>query len=540
MRRTTPAIGTTDPIQKDRGIIPQVSAIDLRKTLPIFLRGGHGSCLRSKRSATKIQYRGIGAGAAVPMCHESFLPRGATYPTTPVPPGPMHNTIPSHRPIRGQTLFTGWLTFSLFAAVLACYFTLPPALSPRAAAGEDQSDQEALSGNQRLGQRLRCLARAGVERWHARGHRGRGVKVAILDSGFRGYRDQLGKSLPATVTVKSFRVDGNLEAKDSKHGILCAEVVHALAPEAELLLANWEADSPDRFIDAVRWARDQGARIMTCSVIMPSWSDGEGGGPVHEALAKVLGTGASASDGVCFASAGNTAKRHWSGTFHDHGDGLHEWKPGLTENALFPWGGGERSSIELCWKGAANYDLFVYEGSGEKAAVVASSVANPGEQRCSAVARFQPEPGKSYFFRVKGSAKCIEPFHCVTLHSGVAQFNTRGSICFPADGAEVVAVGAVDERNRRMSYSSCGPNSKHPKPDLVASVPFPSLWREKPFAGTSAAAPQAAGIAAVLWSRNAAWTAEKVRMVLRSSALDLGAPGHDVEFGYGLLRLPAE
>ena len=83
---------------------------------------------------------------------------------------------------------------------------------------------------------------------------------AVLDSGFRGYCQYLGKALPARVTVHSFRDEGNLEARDSQHGILCAEVLHALAPEAELLLANWEPDRPDRFLAAVRWAREQGLR----------------------------------------------------------------------------------------------------------------------------------------------------------------------------------------------------------------------------------------------------------------------------------------
>src|SRR5579884_636747 len=130
-------------------------------------------------------------------------------------------------------------------------------------------------------ERARCLARLGVERWHRLGCRGHGVKVALLDSGFRGYRGHLGKALPARVAARSFRGDGNLEAKDSQHGILCGEVIHALAPDAELLLANWEADRPDQFLAAVRWARHEGARVLSCSVIMPSWSDGEGGGPVH-------------------------------------------------------------------------------------------------------------------------------------------------------------------------------------------------------------------------------------------------------------------
>src|SRR5436190_636996 len=94
----------------------------------------------------------------------------------------------------------------------------------------------------------------------------------------------LGFTLPFGMSSRS-------SARDSQHGILCAEVVHALAPDAELLLANWEPDSPERFLDAVRWARQQGARVVTCSVIMPSWSDGEGGGPVHDALTKILGAG---------------------------------------------------------------------------------------------------------------------------------------------------------------------------------------------------------------------------------------------------------
>src|SRR5262249_46282740 len=93
-------------------------------------------------------------------------------------------------------------------------------------------------------QRQRIMARLGGSSWHAAGFKGQGVTIAVLDSGFRGYREHLGKSLPAHVTMKSFRGDGDLEAKPSQHGILCAEVLHALAPEAELLLANWDPNRP--------------------------------------------------------------------------------------------------------------------------------------------------------------------------------------------------------------------------------------------------------------------------------------------------------
>jgi subtilisin family serine protease len=71
----------------------------------------------------------------------------------------------------------------------------------------------------------------------------------------------------------------------------------------------------------------------------------------------------------------------------------------------------------------------------------------------------------------------------------------------------------------------------------VAVVPFPSSCRERPFAGTSAAAPQAAGLAAVLLSQHPEWTPAQVFDALRTAAEDLGPPGHDPETGYGALRL---
>src|SRR5437899_14698 len=128
-----------------------------------------------------------------------------------------------------------WLRVLAVAAIVAL---LPPLL-----AGDCTPDSGAHppDPNPAL-QRRRHLANLGVDSWHAAGYRGRGVKIALLDSGFRGYKRFLGTALPDRVTVHSFRGDGNLEAKDSQHGILCAEVLHALAPEAELLLANWEAD----------------------------------------------------------------------------------------------------------------------------------------------------------------------------------------------------------------------------------------------------------------------------------------------------------
>jgi hypothetical protein len=54
-------------------------------------------------------------------------------------------------------------------------------------------------------------------------------------------------------------------------------------------------------------------------------------------------------------------------------------------------------------------------------------------------------------------------------------------------------------------------------------------------AGNSWAAPQVAGAAALLWSINPQLSVDQVESMLLSSARDLGAPGRDDVYGYGLL-----
>jgi hypothetical protein len=384
-------------------------------------------------------------------------------------------------------------------------------------------------------QRERILSKLGVDRWHSAGFRGRGIKIAVLDTGFRGYRAHLGGALPAHVTARSFRSDAGMETRDSQHGVLCAEVLHTLAPDADLLLATWEPDRSDQFLAAVRWSLEQGAQVLSCSIIMPSWSDGEGGGPVHAELKRLFDAGRLSGRPLLFASAGNTAQRHWCGAYHEGSAGWHEWEAGECDNPILPWA-GERVSVECCWRAGADYDLFVWDDTLHRE--IGRSCSRGDHNRACAVVPFQPEPSHAYVARVRSRSGTPSDFHLVVLGGGLGHATARRSIPFPGDGPEVVAVGAVDPEGQRKDYSSCGPNPTSPKPDLVATVPFPSQWRARPFSGTSAAAPQAAGLATLLWSRHPEWTAAQVRAALRDAADDLGPPGHDCETGYGLIRLP--
>jgi subtilisin family serine protease len=416
---------------------------------------------------------------------------------------------------------------SLLLLLVVC----PPLVIPRTFAASIPSPAAQAVDTNPSALRARLLADMGVPAWHTNGWRGQGIKVAVLDSGFRGYKTHLGEALPEHVTARSFRVDGNLEAKDSQHGILCGEVVHAIAPEAELLFANWEAEQPEQFLEAVRWARRQGARIITCSLIMPTWSDGEGGGAVHKALAEALGKGDQPEDILFFASAGNTAQRHWGGSFHDGGDGRHEWASGRTDNLIRPWE-GEKPSVELCWRPGAVYELSVQDLTTEREA--GRCEAKIGDSHCCAAVKFDPEAGHTYAARVRLVRGKPGSFHLTVLGGGLEQTTLHGSVPFPADGGEVVAVGAEDREGRRQEYSSCGPNGTSLKPDFAAVVPFPSLWRTRPFSGTSAAAPQAAGLAALLRSAHPDWPADRSRQSLLRASRRPDAP----DLGSGEIHLP--
>jgi len=77
------------------------------------------------------------------------------------------------------------------------------------------------------------------------------------------------------------------------------------------------------------------------------------------------------------------------------------------------------------------------------------------------------------------------------------------------------------------------------KPDFTAadgvSTTLPGNSGLNPFYGTSAAAPHAGAIAAILKAKNPTLTIAQIRTALDSTAIDIEAPGYDNVSGYGIL-----
>lgn len=111
-----------------------------------------------------------------------------------------------------------------------------------------------------------------------------------------------------------------------------------------------------------------------------------------------------------------------------------------------------------------------------------------------------------------------------------------GSLRYPAAYGVTVSVGATNSVNQRWGSSNYGSGL-----DLVA--PGDEIYSSTTGggygyrSGTSMAAPYVSGLAAVLWGKAGATTPYLVEVAMESSALDLGSPGWDAEYGFGLIQV---
>lgn len=115
-----------------------------------------------------------------------------------------------------------------------------------------------------------------------------------------------------------------------------------------------------------------------------------------------------------------------------------------------------------------------------------------------------------------------------------ASGNEGGAVKYPAAYETVLAVGGVDSNNAPEKLSNYGPELDLMAPWVVFTTALGGSYEYRD--GTSMAAPQAASVAALAWSRHPELTPAQIRSLLRQTSQDLGAKGWDSKTGYGLLR----
>jgi hypothetical protein len=121
----------------------------------------------------------------------------------------------------------------------------------------------------------------------------------------------------------------------------------------------------------------------------------------------------------------------------------------------------------------------------------------------------------------------------IVLVAAAGNAGAKSPPLFPASDSNVIAVTAVDADDQLFKLANRG---KHiaiaaPGVEVLAAAPRRSYQMST---GTSIAAAQISGIAALLLERKSNLTPDAVRKILASTASDLGPKGRDTQFGAGL------
>jgi subtilisin-like proprotein convertase family protein len=417
---------------------------------------------------------------------------------------------------------------------------------------------------------------------------GTGVKVCVLSDGV----DSLGASqaageLPADVDV----LPG--EEGDGDEGTAMLEIVHDMAPGAELGFAT-AFTSDAGFADNIRALRfEAGCDVIADDILYFNESPFQDG-PIAESVNAVTTDGA-----LYFSSAGNEGNTldgtsgNYENDFRGSGRSVgkfageaHDFDPGPAVQVFEPLSDASSAGVPvtLWWAdplgGAADdYDLYLFDADGgivnfaqdvqdgdDDPFEILGTPAFGGEGLRLAVVRFSGAPRYFQLSALRGRFSAAEGLPAwvtpgVTRGHSAAQqaFSmaaapAAGPLPFDLEPGDppnpsgpfpgVFTAAQLPERftsdgPRRMFFDAAGapaPQTRQ-KPDFTAadgvSTSVPDFEQ---FFGTSAAAPSAAGIAALVRSGNPTATIADVREAFAATALDLAPAGIDPRTGRGLLR----
>jgi subtilisin family serine protease len=426
---------------------------------------------------------------------------------------------------------------------------------------------------------------------------GSGVTVGVISDSFncRGGAapdaDVASGALPPGVVVLAEGPCSDPDMPDEGRAMM--QLIHFVAPGARLMF-HAARDTP-RFAAGIGELVMAGANIIVDDVR-------EAGEPFLQDGIIAQAAQAAVDMGVpYFSAAGNEGAQSYESRFRDSGElgptngTLHDFDPGdggdTTQHIRVPVGGG--IAIELQWAqpffsvsgppgATSDINIFLVNARGE--ILDQSAEPNIGKDPIEAGIEFEndghidvdgvPGPDERFGIRIERAAGPAPGLLKYTWggSSGteILEHDTHSStLVGHANAAGVMAVAAASYDNTpafgvappvRQDDSSRGGtpilfsptgtpvNERRSKPEITApdntNTTFFGCGDVEPdgllnFCGTSAAAPHAAAVAALLLQANPSLTPAQVYEALEQSAIDMGPPGFDLDSGVGLIQADA-
>jgi hypothetical protein len=401
------------------------------------------------------------------------------------------------------------------------------------------------------------VAAMNANEWHAAGYRGQGTKIGIVAFGYYGYGALLGTELPPAAKVHYRSFSGSQSG--NSFGVADAEIIHDVAPDAELYLA--EVLTAIDSVNALAWMQSSGVDVIVSDLYLFPESPGDGTGVFAQIASGLVSSGI-----IPVAGSGNFRMTHWQGRWSDpDSDGLlnfegdyvvnfmtdgHDYlysPPGISLVGAMVWNEWNSPTTDLDFCAVVDYD----DGAGVQILECAEDVqdGSPG-QLPREISEFTTPAWGYYGFIIGKYSGSGSPDIEVFLYreDAIPEYRVAdGSLVEPADSQDVIAVGAVDAISYSLQpYSSRGPTNGaggsisggRTKPDLAGySMVSTYTYGTRALWGTSPAAMHVAGAAALVWSANPGWSNTQVRTFLESKAVDRGPSGKDNDYGYGRLYL---
>lgn len=413
---------------------------------------------------------------------------------------------------------------------------------------------------------------------------GTGVKIGVLSDSYDNLKGAAtdianGDLPPEGVTLAG---SGDLRFGGVDEGRAMLQIIHDLAPGAQLYFAT-AFKSEEDFANNIRALRAAGCDIIVDDVIYlnePVFQDGI----IAQAVNDVTTSGA-----LYFSAAGNEGNKNdntsglWEGNFVDGGPAplrlpgqVHSFgsdsssdpnsSPSLSNRLT-----DESGPITVQWsdpigQSANDYDIYVLNSQGT-AVIGSSDDIQDGNDDPFEIVNPQRLNSQVIVVQYSGQPRFLN----LNTNRGRLAINTRGQVWGHAAAVNAISVAAVNAQgvtspfvggaaNPVETFSSDGPRRifykadgtpitpdnfldgggvVRPKPNIAAAdgvmTTLPSNTGLNPFFGTSAAAPHAAAVAALLKSFRPSLTPAQTRIILNQTALDIEATGVDQDSGHGIV-----